>query len=44
GPEEAAAAVAEAARKATALAVRWEAEAAEERPRAEPSGEGTGTP
>ncbi|MYT97074.1 MULTISPECIES: NTP transferase domain-containing protein [unclassified Streptomyces] len=44
GPEEAAAAVAEAARKATALALRWEAEAAEERPRAEPSGEGTGTP
>ncbi|RST20799.1 molybdenum cofactor guanylyltransferase [Streptomyces sp. WAC04770] len=44
GPEEAAAAVAEAARKATALALRWEAEAAEEQPRAEPSGEGAGTP
>ncbi|WP_411081573.1 NTP transferase domain-containing protein [Streptomyces sp. cmx-18-6] len=47
GPEEAAAAVAEAARKATALALRWEAEAAEEAKRGtrpETSGEGAGTP
>ncbi|MFC8699513.1 DUF6457 domain-containing protein [Streptomyces parvus] len=40
GPDEAAAAVAEASRKATALALRWEAEAAEAANSAESAGQG----